>query len=138
VTLLGGTASVSWWVPKARGLFLTLEAGAGFGTVKSEERFEDELNAANNFDIHGKWDGVAPIGGAYIGYQWLAPENMLALAFVRGGYRFQNLGELDGTVTSPQLGNRTGPPLDNAGQPIETDFSGFQAVVGLGFVFGGK
>ena len=136
VTLLGVTASVAMWVPGARGLFLAADLGVGFGTAKSEEHFVDDVNSANSFDANGEWDGVAPIGGVYLGYQWIGPEHVLA--FVRGGYRVQNLGEMDGTVTSPQLGSRTGPPLDNYGQPIGTDFSGFQLAVGLGYVFGGK
>ena len=137
IAVLGWTASVSVWVPKAAGLFLAADVGAGFGTAKSETHFVDDQNPANSFDTKGEWDGVAPIGGVFVGYQWIAPEGDV-LAFVRGGYRFQNLGELDGTVTSPQLGSRTGPPLDNAGQPIGTDYSGFQLVVGLGYAFGGK
>ena len=87
-------------------------------------------------DVTAKWDGTGPIAGVFAGFQRAFPEGLLL--FAKAGYQYQNLGELDGTVTSPQLGSRTGPPQNNAGQPMETDFSGLQLAVGLGFSFGGK
>jgi hypothetical protein len=57
----------------------------------------------------------------------------------RIGYQFQNLGKLDGDVTSPQFGSVSSPPTSLfTGQSIDTDLSGVQLLFGIGFAFGGR
>jgi hypothetical protein len=136
VSLTALVASVSIWMPEARGWFFGGNVGLGLGKATSEAHFRDFTTPSNDIDATGDWDGNAPILGVFAGYEQTFPKGQLF--FVRLGYQYQNLDVLDGIATSPQLGNRSGPPIDNAGQALETDFSGVQIAVGFGFAFGGK
>ena len=136
LSLVGLTACLSIWVPSARGFFFGIDAGMGFAKAESEGHLQDFNNPSNNLDVRGDWDGSRPILGVFAGYQRVFPEGLLL--FAKGGYQYQNQGHLDGTVTSPQLGSGTAPPTNISGQPMDTDFSGVQLAVGLGFSFGGR
>jgi len=134
MTTLSG--NLSYWVPGTRGLFFGADVGVGFGTASSEFGFRDYAAPENDVDITGDWSGNGFVAGAFGGYQ-----HEFSGGFVlhgKLGYQFQNLGEFDGGVSSPQFGSESGPPVNNTGQPMDTDFSGVQLMIGLGVVFGGS
>src|SRR5262249_9187904 len=112
LSLTGLTACLSFRAPQARGIFLSVEGGVGFGMAKTETHVWDEYQPSNNLDAYGEWDGAAPIAAIFPGLERVPRDGLLFSA--KGGYRFQNLGERDGRLTTPQQGTSTGPPLNNA------------------------
>lgn len=107
----------------------------GFGTAKSEFHFRDFADPTNNFSGEGDWSGTGFVGGAFMGYRFgLSP---LASLFLRGGYRYRNLGEFSGDSYRSDTGSGSGSPQDNAGNPLDFDFSGVYIRAGFGLGFGG-
>jgi len=134
LSLVGLTACLSFLVPDANGLFVGVDAGLGLGKAKTDFHFRDFSSPSNDLDGTGDWDGTGPIFGVFAGVEQSFQTGLIL--FIKGGYRYQNLGVFDGRTSSPQLGNGNGPPRNNAGQAIETDFSGLHVAFGLGFAFG--
>jgi len=112
------------------GFLLGADLGVALGSAEYELHFRDFADPANDLDIDGEWDGNAFSGAVYLGFdRGVGGPSM----FARLGYRFQNLGKLDGGYTSPQLGVMPGPPLNLEDQPMDTDTSGVFLLVGIGF-----
>jgi hypothetical protein len=131
LSLIGVLAHGSYSLRKEDDIFLIGELGVGLGKAESNLALRDFATPANNLDVHGRWDGIGPIVGVAVAFERdLNPRTVL---FSRVGYRRQNLGQLDGESSSPQLGLQvTGPPRNNAGDPMDTDFSGLCVLIGLG------
>ena len=137
VAMTAVTGAISYWPPNTHGVFLGADVGMGFGTATQDLAFRDFNDPANDFDITGDWDGDGLVAGAFLGVQH--PIGTAFLLHGRLGYQFQNLGEFDGDITSPQLGSGSSPPINLfTGASKDTDLSGVQLLVGVGFVFGGK
>ncbi|HET9326389.1 MAG TPA: hypothetical protein VFQ05_06435 [Candidatus Eisenbacteria bacterium] len=137
LALTSVTGAVSYWLPNTEGVFMGADVGMGFGTAKQNFVFRDFSDPANDLDVIGDWSGNGLVAGVFVGYQYQVPSGFLLHG--RVGYQFQNLGEFDGDLTSPQLGSGSSPPVDFliTGQEMDTDFSGIQLLVGIGFAFGG-
>jgi hypothetical protein len=129
------TGVLQFWVPAAPGLLFGTNVGAGFGSAKDEFHLVDYNNSANDTDYVGEWSGVGLSAGAFAGYHFALGKS--AQLLLHSGYRYRNLGEFSGEANSPQWGSSTAPPSDNAGQPLDFDFSGFYTRLGFGFSFGG-
>jgi hypothetical protein len=127
-------AEGAYWFAAPPGLTVVGELGLGFGKASSETSFRDFFQAGRDFDASGEWNGAGPIVGLGIGYseQW---GDGGPFFFGRLGYRYANLGTFDGDYTHSQLGGGSGPPRNNAGQAMDTDFSGFHFLAGVGFLF---
>lgn len=136
LSVVGIMGSVALWFPGAHGLFLLGEGGVAFGKAESEFHFRIFGDPSKDINVQGVWDGAGPIAGLALGYVHFFAGG--TLIFGRLGYRYQNLGELNGDVTSPQLGSASGPPRNNSGRAIDTDFSGVHFLVGFGVRFGGQ
>jgi len=128
------TGAVSYWPPGGRGFFIGADMGMGFGTARRD--------FSQNVRETGDWSGNGLVGGGFLGYEHQSRSGLLLNGKV--GYQLQNLGEFDGVYVtsafpSPPGGTTVnGPPLDLYGRPMETDFSGFQFLLGIGYAFGGK
>lgn len=135
-SITDATANVSYWIPGAMGFFVGAQAGMGFGRLSESFHVRDSSDPNNNQDIEGDWSGNAAVLGVFLGYQHVSARGPAFHA--RTGYQFMNMGKMDGTATSPQLGRYSGPPLDGVGREMDTDFSGIALEVGIGFGFGGR
>jgi hypothetical protein len=128
--------NVSFWVPGAPGLFLGAQAGVGSGTFRETLNLSDYTDPTNDADIHGKWTGNGAVFGVFAGYEQAVSP--VVSVFGRVGYRFRNLGHLDGTAVDLVTGDSySGEYQNNAGQSVNFDFSGVHAMVGLGVGLGG-
>lgn len=125
--ILDVTGALQFWVSSAPGLLFGTNVGVGFGAVKDELHLRNFSNASNNVNGTGQWSGAGFIAGVFGGYHFTLSQSTRLL--LHAGYRYRNLGEFDGG---------SGPPSDNAGQPLDFDFSGFYSRLGLGFAFGGE
>jgi hypothetical protein len=131
------TGAISYWLPNSHGVFIGADVGMGFGTAKQDFIFRDFTTPSNDLDLSGDWSGNGVVGGPFLGYQRQVSSGFLLLGWI--GYQFQNLGKLDGDVTSPQFGSVSSPPTSLfTGQSIDTDLSGVQLLFGIGFAFGGR
>jgi hypothetical protein len=137
VAMTAVTGAVSYWPLNTHGVFLGADIGMGFGTAKQNLVFRDFNDPANDFDLSGDWSGNGVVAGAFVGFQHQVSSGFLLHG--RLGYQFQNLGKFDGDITSAQLGSGSTPPINLfTGQTKDTDFSGVQALFGIGFAFGGQ
>lgn len=136
LSLLALVGNVAYGLPGGSGVYVAAEGGVGFGKATSDLAFRDFGNPANDVDVHGRWDGTGPLWGLAVG--WERPLAAGPWIFSRVGYRHQNLGALDGRYTSPQFGTEEGPPRNNFGEAMDTDFSGFHVLVGAGYRIGAR
>jgi len=134
LAILDVTGNLTFWFPSVRWLFAGFEAGKGFGSATEELQFRDFADPTNDLDVAGNFDGSGFVVGVFSGLQYEASGG--ALLFLKVGYHYRNLGHFDGTITSPQLGSSSGTAVNNAGRPLEFDFSGIYVKVGIGLAFG--
>jgi len=134
LALTAVTGAISYWIPNSGGFFFGADVGVGFGTARQDFVYR----RSGTTDWSGDWSGNGLVGGAFAGYQYQSASGLLWSA--RTGYQLQNLGEFDGerTSSSPFGLSGSGPPLDLNGEPMETDFSGVQFLLGIGYAFGRK
>lgn len=136
LALTAVTGAVSFWLPNLRGFFVGADVGIGFGTARQDLFYA----RTGSLSWTGDWSGNGLVGGGFAGYQYQFDGGFLLSG--RIGYQHQNLGEFDGErVVNTGLGSSviSGPPLALwNGEPMETDFSGVQFLLGIGFAFGGK
>jgi hypothetical protein len=123
------TGVLQFWVPSARGLLFGTKIGVAFGAAREEVHFRNFNTPSNSFDRSGDWDGIGFVAGAFTGYDFALSQDVQLM--LHAGYRYRNLGEFSN-------GSNGQPPSDNAGQPIDFDFSGFYSRVGFGYEFGGS
>lgn len=133
---VGLRGNVAFWPRGGRGFFVGADAGLALGKASDEFHFQDFTAPANDLDITGKWDGSGFIGGVFAGLQRSLGGG--AIGAVRAWYQFANLGVLNGSVTSPQLGVEFGPPGGASGQVLETNLSGVGVAVAIGASFRGR
>lgn len=114
--------NIGLWLPAAPGFHFGIGGGIGIGNAGLDLRFADFTDPTNNLQTDGNWNGNGFIAEGFTGYRLhLAPAFNLLF---RGGYRYRNLGQFSGSIQSLQLGNSMGPYQNNAGQPLDFDFSG--------------
>ncbi len=115
------------------GLHLGAAAGVGLGRAVQDARLRDLADPANDEASHSEWEGAGFSGAAYARLE--VPVGGAVAAFAQGGYRRRNLGTLAGE-TSAAGGETATEPADNAGNPVEFDFSGPYARAGLAIALG--
>jgi hypothetical protein len=133
------TANATLWVPRGRGFFVGAEAGAGIGQLTEALSYSDR--SAQQFRYHGDWDRTGLVGGAYAGFRHAASSGLLVL--VKAGYKFRDMGRMDGqrvitasTFASDPPGVDPGPIKDSSGQELRSNFSCLYFGLGLGFFLG--
>ena len=127
------SGNISYWFP-GTGFFLGGSAGMAFGNVNDEVSLIIYGDSSLSYSVSGKGDGKAFAGAAFAGYQVDVASG--PLFFAKFGYAFRNLGNFDGTYTSPEFGSGGGTVLTAHGDPMEFDFSGVFGYVGIGITFG--
>ncbi len=115
------------------GLRLGAAAGIGLGRAVQDARARDLADPANDVESRSEWEGAGFSGGAFARLE--IPVGRTLAAFLQGGYRRRNLGTFAGETTSADGGIAT-EPADNAGNPVEFDFSGPYARAGLAVTLG--
>jgi hypothetical protein len=98
-----------------------------------------DLYGSRDSTVQRDWDGIGPLLGIFAAYERALPAGRLW--FARAGFTYQNLGDLDGSVTvvnNTCTYTESGPPHNAAGQRLGTDLSGVHVVVGLGVAFGSR
>jgi hypothetical protein len=121
--------TIEYRLPQVVGLSVGGTAGIGIGNAEQASHYQDFVDPSNNENSFSDWDGTGFSGGAFVGYS--LPLSHRTTVFARTGYRSRNLGKFWGTTQSDQLGDGPTEPVDNAGNPVEFDFSGAYARVGI-------
>ncbi len=133
VNIFNIMGNIGLWLPTVPGFHFSVGAGIGIGKAGLDLRLADFFDPRNNLQTDGNWNGNGFVAEGFTGYRvHLAPAFNLLF---RGGYRYRNLGQFGGSIQSLQLGNTVGPYQNNAGQPLDFDFSGFYFVTGLSVFF---
>jgi hypothetical protein len=127
------SGNVTLWVPDT-GLFFGASAGVGLGKLDEFISFIIYGDPTSSFSVSAKGKGNGFVAGVFGGYD--AEFSSGLLVFGKVGYRFRNLGNFDADAQSPELGSSSGPVRNNAGRPIDFDFSGAYVSVGVGVSLG--
>ena len=133
------------WVPSAPGLHFGVQLGLARGTFEQQATHLDDSGRDLPFlEIsQGDWKGTGVVLGAFTGYE--QPLSSVLSLSSRMGYRYRNIRRPDGTLRTTHWGDtgnerhwESGPLLDDEGNPMELDLSGFYFRIGLALGLGGR
>ena len=126
---LYGTASI--WLRGDDGFYLSEQIGMISGKADAAIAFRDTLSRPQLLvDERGSWHRLWWMLGVAAGYERHFTRGPLVYAEV--GLRYQDLGDMDGTLSGIASRPRLGP-LRDGDQNMITDFSGVRGVIGLGY-----
>lgn len=133
------------WVPSAPGLHFGAQLGLVRGTFVSDRVHVLSTFSAGEFTefLNGEWKGTGVVLGAFTGYDQSVTSALSITS--RIGYRYRKIGSPEGILRNLTLDENegtsyeweAGPLLDDDGQPMELDLSGFYFKVGLSMAIGG-
>lgn len=129
------SARIKFTLPDKPQLYLGFSGG--FASAKFTEYMAGRFpsDPQSNLTLETEFTGAGVSFGGFGGYQVDVGSSFVLQAEV--GYTYCNLGSFDGYADSPEFGHYEGPALDNSGQEMDFDFSGFGIRVG-GVVFLGR
>jgi len=124
----------TWYLPLDEGLFVGAGVGYGWSEMSQDVGLTDEANPESNTFIRGSWTANGITGQAFLGYHFDFVWGTVVT--LRGGYRYLNMTGPDGKTVQETIDGT----VETNNLPLGTldwDFSGWNAVLTLGYSFFG-
>ena len=128
-------ARLKFLVPNSGGVYFIGMGGYAEGKFKEDLVIRYASDPSQNLDLKSEYSGSGLVVGFFLG--GLIPIREKIFVNIEIGEKWENLGSLDGTYSSPQIGDYSGPALNQLGEAMDFDFSGPLLEIGIVIHLGG-